>query len=36
MGNKKFLCLQIYNHLSSKTDTNQIIPKLNGELYAVR
>jgi hypothetical protein len=34
MGNTRFLCSQIYNQLSLKTD--QIIPKLNGEFYVVR
>jgi hypothetical protein len=36
MGNEMFLCLQIYRHLSLKTDTERIIPKLNGTFYAVR
>jgi len=35
MGNKRFLCLQIYNHLSLKTDTDQINPKLNGAVRSV-
>jgi hypothetical protein len=36
MVNKKFLGLQIHNHLSWKNDTEQMIPKLSAACCAVR